>query len=192
MKNERQTESEFEGKIALYLKKHFEVNRQVKSECGKGRVDIVIKHSGGVYFGIEVKKHNSKRGDEIGQFVKQAMRYSEYRFEVEPNVFKKIPILICPPLSYEYFLLNEGEQDILGVTWHKDRHGKFNPHHTFNGFLGSLGIGELRKGPDNSYFISFSNKEIWSSRIVGEYKENKKVGKKIVGLNIKNYKNILK
>jgi len=154
-----ETEKEFVDKIELYLKKYFKVEREIWSDCRNGRIDVIATDKDGFKYGIECKRNDSKRGEEIGEFIKQAIRYKDYLFNG-----KKIPIFIAPPLSYKYFILNEYSEVINNEVWHKDRHKENHEHHTMNGLLGALGIGELRRC-DDFYIFSFSNKIIWSSKI---------------------------
>lgn len=149
---------------------------------------MVLKYQENVYFGIECKQPTSKKGEEIGRYIRQAMRYSNYEFEVEPGVFKKIPIFICPPLSYNYFLMNNQSFEYQnGVKLHRDRHGEFDSHHSMNGLLGSFGIGEVRKRyKKGEYFFSFSNKIIFSNG------PKHYLSKEIIGLHEKNYESLIK
>lgn len=168
-----QTEDEFVRGVVKFFAPHFRVTEQVWNSDHTGRIDIVLKYDFQTYFGVECKRHDSKRGEEMGEYIKQAIRYSKCKFEVEPKIFKRIPILICPPLSYEYFLLNEREIILKDhatfghkTKWHQDRHEEHNEHHSFNGFLGAFGIGELRKSHnryDKWCYISYANKPVWSS-----------------------------
>lgn len=165
-----QTEDEFVRGVVKFFQPHFRVTEQVWSSDGGGRIDIVLKHNDEIYFGVECKRHDEKKGEEMGEYIKQAIRYSVSEFEVEPKLFKRIPIFICPPLSYEYFLLNQYETTLPSqpnVRWHRDRHPEDCAHHSFNGFLGAFGIGELRKSKnryDKWCYISHSNKPVWSSQ----------------------------
>lgn len=179
-------EAEFVDKIVKYLQKYFTIEREVWSKCKTSRIDLVLKYSEGVYFGVECKQHSKKTGEEIGEHIKQSIRYSHLEFQVERGIFKKVPILIAPPISYEYFILNEERMIYKGSVWHKDRHTEFFEHHTGNGFIGAFGIGELRKG-NNHLFISFSNKIIWSNEIKNTYENSLFTGKKVFGLHPKNY-----
>ena len=190
-------EKQFVDRLIPFLSKHFDVQTEVYSKCGRGRIDLLIKAKGheNIYFGCECKIPDSKRGEEMGEYFKQAIRYTGYEFEVEFGVFKKIPIFICPPLSYKYFLLNEEAKEIDKKIWHLDRHSEFHEHHTMNGFMGAFNVGELRKGFDKEqyFFISFSNKPIWSSRIANIYDSNNQwVGKQMKGLHEKFYSELMK
>ena len=190
MKNNTDTEDDYVNKLVKHLGKNLKVEKEVWSDCGNGRVDLVVTTTEGYNFGIECKKNNSKRGEEMGEFVKQAIRYVGYKFKG-----KRIPIFISPPISYNYFLLNEFSQDIEGKMWHKDRHELHTNHHSFNGFLGCFGVGEIRKSKDSwgkeYFYFSTSNKIIWSS-------ENKKIWDypkyeiKMAGTHIKNYNLLIK
>lgn len=167
-----QTEDDFVRGIVRFFKPYFRITEQVWNSDHTGRIDLVLKCDNEIYFGVECKRHDEKTGEEMGEYIRQAIRYSLSKFEVEPNIFKRIPILICPPLSYEYFLLNEKEMIVKNeygrdTKWHRDRHKETDKHHSFNGFLGAFGIGELRKSK-NQYeqwcYISHSNRPVWSSQ----------------------------
>lgn len=183
------TEAEFVKQLIPSFSKHFKVTQEVWSKCGNGRIDLVLSLNDNIHFGLECKTPDSKRGEQIGEYVKQAIRYTNYEFKIN-GIYKKIPILICPPLSYKYFLLNDktiiGEETCFGHNkWHQDRHNEFASHHSMNGFLGSFSIGEVRKHEDGSYFFSVSNKTIFSSR--KKWKQDE-----VTGLHEKNYINLLK
>ena len=155
------TEKEFVDKLELVFNKYFTVNREVRSKSGKDRIDIIVITDNGEAFGIECKRPNKKKGAEMFKYVEQAIRYKDAEFPIKGE-YKRIPIFIAPPLSYNYFILNEETQVIDGIEWHKDRHNKDHDHHSMNGFLGGLGIGEVRvQGAD--FHFSFSNKFIWKS-----------------------------
>ena len=152
-------ENQFIEKLIPFLHKYFEVKREVKSKCGKGRIDLLLKARGhnDIYFGGECK--------------------------------------ICPPLSYKYFILNQEQQEIENKIWHLDRHSEYHEHHTMNGFIGAFNVGELRKGFDKEkyYFLSFSNKPVWSSKIANIYNSNNEwVGKQMKGIHEKFYIELMK
>jgi hypothetical protein len=129
-------------------------------------------------------------------YKRQAMNYSKLEFDVFKNgsTYKKIPIFICPALSYNYFILNEFEQslnvksnliqqrknDFSHLLHHQDRHSKYHKHHTFNGLLGGFNIGEVRRNFDRSFYFSLSNKIIFST-------EKDWQTQNIKGLHIENY-----
>jgi len=161
----KQEEKEFVDKLIKPLTNHFNIQQEVKSKCGKGRIDLVLqsKENDNIYFGVECKKPDKKRGEEMARFVKQAIRYTDYEFLTSKGIYRKIPVVLCPPLSYNYFILNEYEQHINGELWHKDRHNATHEHHSFNGLLGQFNVGEIRN-LDKYYIISFSNKIIFSTR----------------------------
>lgn len=161
-KNKFKTEQEFVDVVAYTFSKHFKVNLEVWSKCKNGRIDILLNYKDKYYFGVECKQPNSKRGEEIGEYVKQAIRYTKYEFEIEKGIFKRVPIFICPALSYHYFILNDLTVEIEGKKFHKDRHDENFSHHSFNGFLGVFGVGEVRKSR-NGYYFSVSNSTIWKS-----------------------------
>lgn len=170
------TEKEFSNKIVNRLLKHFTVSAEVWSECGKYRIDFIITHrKTGSNFGLEFKRFDRKRGEEIGEFILQAQRYSMIKFKT-PQGYGKVPVLICPPLSYNYLICRDGEpvisKDLLGndVEYYRDRHQKQHDHHTVNGILGAFGIGEVRSETRNSgQYLKFimSNRLLWSESKVG-------------------------
>jgi hypothetical protein len=181
----KQLEKEFVDKLEIIFSEHFIVKRECTSKCEKGRIDMILiyKNDKNIVFGIECKIPNKKRGEEIGRFVNQAILYTKMEFDIiykENPVFKKIPILIAPALSYNYFILKEktiiNKDEILEVTniwnvkdknneYHKDRHHKYDKHHTFNGFLGSFNIGEVRNQGSGNYIFSLSNFILFSCNI---------------------------
>lgn len=172
-----ETEQEFVNKLKITFSKQFTVKSEVWSKCKNGRIDLLLKLNDNVYFGIECKAPNEKRGEKIGEYIKQAYRYSEYEFEVEKGIYKKIAIFICPALSYNYLVMRNETIIHDGKEYHKDRHYEFNSHHTLNGILGSMCIGEVRKSWDKNYFFSMSNSTVYHSKY---------------GLNDKNYAKLLK
>lgn len=181
------TEEEFVKELIPTFSRHFKVTQEVWSKCKNGRIDLLLNLNDKYHFGVECKLPNQKRGEQIGKYVKQAIRYNSYEFYIGKGIYKQIPIFICPPLSYQYFLMNQREVILnnidnvycngsLFTKWHQDRHSEFCKHHSFNGFLGEFNVGEVRKHNDKNYFFSFSNNIIFSSKN---------------GINDKNYINLL-
>lgn len=163
-----QSEKEFVDKCCEYFSKTFSVQREVISQCGKGRIDILLSFNN-YYFGIECKIPDKKKGSDIFKYVHQAISYSNMKWPIN-NQYKHVPILICPALSYNYFILPEETIYISNKEYHKDRHKRFDSHHTFNGFIGGFNIGEVRKNK-YGYQFTLSNKVLFSySNYYGEQK----------------------
>jgi hypothetical protein len=179
-----ETEQEFVNKLITTFSKHFKVESEVWSKCKNGRIDLVLTLNDNIHFGIECKAPSEKRGEKIGEYIKQAIRYSNYEFYINGS-YKKIPILICPALSYNYLLMKEETIFNNGYDFHRDRHKEYDSHHTVNGILGSFGIGEVRKSHDKSYYFSVSNKTIFQS-------SKKWNSNNIIGLHEVNYNKLLK
>lgn len=159
-----QTEEEFKQKLIRIFSSDFNVSDEIWSKCGKKRIDLILNHKflDNIYFGIECKLPDKKRGDEIGKYIIQAIQYSRLEWNCN-NEFKKIPIFICPALSINYFILNQEEKIINKTVYYKDRHNKDDKHHSINGFLGAFNIGEVRSKDSKNYYFSFSNQIIYRS-----------------------------
>ena len=155
------TEKELVDKMVVHFKKYFEVQREVVSKCKKNRIDLLLTIDGKYHFAIECKIPDKKRGEEIGEYVLQANRYTKAEWEYRPGEFVKALIFIYPALSYNYFILNEESIFIDGIEYHKDRHHKLHDHNTVNSFICKIAdIGEVRKKP-LGYQFSFMNKPIF-------------------------------
>lgn len=180
IKNNELTEEQFVDRIVLEFKKYFIVKRECWSKCRTKRIDLILQIPETlIFFGIEAKRPDKKRGEKIAKYIIQASEYTKLEFDVLKNgsLFSKVPIFICPALSYNYFLLNEHEQEIdiksnlhssgqndrSHLLWHQDRHSRHHNHHTINGMLGGFGIGEVRRNLDKSFYLSLSNKVIFTT-----------------------------
>lgn len=163
------TEQKFKEKLISIFENHFIVKPERDSKCETRRIDIVLTHKilKEISFGIECKRPDRKKGVKIGEYVKQAFNYSQLEWDCLGN-FKKIPILICPPLSFKYFLMNEKETIIENNKWYQDRHDENDEHHTFNGFLSVFNIGEVRKKHGNYYFV-YANQILFDSSNYVQY-----------------------
>ena len=128
-------EAELEDKLEKFLSKWFNVERQVWSESGNSRIDIVAVHKSDIKkeypFGIEVKDTKKKRGLDIALWFLQSIRYTKENF----LGYGKCIILICPPISGHYFV--EGS--------YVNNHNGCHPHKNVSTFLGHFGIGEVQK-----------------------------------------------
>lgn len=134
-------EDRVQARIAAGLiREGFDVAREVTSQCGRSRIDIVAR-KGDFCAGIEIKLSGQKRGKDLGAWLKQAMRYSGARFVVpqwsdDPVEMK---IYVFPQLSGLY--LDEGElmHEHSVLAW-----GSASAQHNVSTMLGSLGLGELQ------------------------------------------------
>ena len=187
-------EKDLSERLYNFLIKYFNVDTEVWSTNRKYRIDYVIEdtQTPGAYFGIEVKKIDHKRGNDLGEHILQAYNYSQSEF----GNYGKIPIFVVPPLSYDYIICpdHDNMKVIEGFEYFKDRHDKNHDHHTINGFLGALNLGEMRTQMRTIYpdkmerqfvRIVFSNQEIWSNIPICGTKEHK-------GLNRHNYEKLIK
>lgn len=173
-----QKEKEFSGKVVNILYSWFNFKSEIWSKSKKYRIDYILtcKDNEDINFGIEFKQLNHKKGEEIGSHLLQSFRYTMEEWEVKEGVFKQIPILLCPPISYTYLICPKEESKIIfDSTYYKlprehfhDRHEKNHEHHTVNGMIGVFHLGEIRtfetKHGKKIRFM-FSNKTIWSSEL---------------------------
>ena len=177
-------EDELVNKIVRYFGTWFTIDPEEKSDCKKGRVDryLTCKKTGAV-FGVECKRPDNKRGEISGSIIIQCMKYSLMNFRG-----KRIPIFLIPAFSkLQYVTPKEKISHADGNHYYIDKHNpEDHTHHTFNGFLGSLNVGEIRRmTPSNFpayYIFSFSNKVIFSTKDYGEG---------AVGLHEKNYEQLI-
>ena len=191
------SEKEISELLQQHLSLYFYVNTEIWSKCGKYRIDLIIKDKNSeAIFGIEIKKIDYKRGHDIGEHIKQAINYSNSEFIIYDK-FIKIPVFVAPPISYTLLMCPEPEtmKIIDGKEYFHDRHEKTHEHHTVNGMVGALGIGEIRTYIDiytkKQYMnFMFSNKIIWSSRGNWNYELQRHVG--IRGLHRINYDFLIK
>lgn len=152
-----ETEKDFVKRIKAIFENHFNLFDEITSVCNKKRIDLVLQHKkyNHVFFGIECKRFDRKTGNEIGKIVKQASDYASRQFKVCSKIIS-MPILLCPSLSVNYFVLPTEKILYKNKLYYKDRHDPTDKHHTMNGFLGAFGVGEVRSLNDNYYF-SFNN-----------------------------------
>jgi len=144
------------------MMEYFHIDEEVTSDCGEGRIDLIMVHKSDIDFkypfGIEIKKIGNKKGCEIGRWFKQIIRYQEYTF----GSHGKIIPFVFPQMSFFYF--EEGDfvskHDVF-------RHDYLGCHHNFSTFLGANGIGELQvydyRG-EKYYRLVYSSKKLWDSR----------------------------
>ncbi len=174
------TEPELSKRTIKVLSKNFIVLTERVSKCGAGRIDLVlICKKSDAKFGIELKSTERKKGETVGEIVKQCIRYAKYEFMVEDGLvknnsrFERLPIFLCPALSNNILAWVDSRVEINGVEHIVDRHDTSNKHHGINGMLGSFGVGELRtfkwnynktKRVTQYYSLIMSNSVIWTSK----------------------------
>ena len=150
------TEFELRDKISLYLDRYFYTEPEVRSICRTGRVDICITHRKDIVkaypIGIEVKRFDDKRGKDVGDWLKQAQRYSGLTWPLG-----KMLIIVAPQISGLVF--DEGK-----LTSHNHVvNGHPHPHHNVSTFLGQFGVGEFQRYIWHDYHL---NKDVKLARIV--------------------------
>jgi hypothetical protein len=168
-------EEKYRKKIDLHFQKFFEIEREVKSFCGNGIIDYILKdkHSDAL-FGVEVKKESIKRGTNFGNYAKQASRYTTYEWNHKFDGSKKLLIFITPAISSKFIELVYDDYGILDVkkinnsNYYRPRHDIDFKHHNLNGFLSeTLNIGEIKtinKGQKSEFFaFIYKSKIIWRS-----------------------------
>ena len=185
------TEEDFIKKVIPRLEMDFILLQEVWDTTGTCRIDRVLqlKKDRSVYFGIEFKKIEEKRGEQLGEHIKQGNRYSTKNFLLPNGNDKRMPIFLCPPISYISLICPSGEPVISnGLEHYQDRHDKSHQHHTVNGMLGVFNVGELRtttyKEKKYLWFL-FSNQIIWDGRPQWNSSE-------VRGLHKDNYEKLLK
>lgn len=177
------SEDDLVNSLVHYLNNWFICRKEIWSDCGKGRIDVVAEcRQTKAKFGIECKLNNKKRGEEIGEHIRQAIRYSQMKFDGI-----QLPIFIAPQISSSYLAIVDERTTIKEIEWIKDRHQPHHEHHTANGLLGDFNVGELRtiKSKDPYRAFMFSNKVIYNMKPLWSDKT------KIAGLHEQNYKQLL-
>ena len=184
-------EKKLQHKLADWLSEWFDVRTEVYSDKKK-RIDIIATcKTTGLSYGIEIKTLDSKRGEEVGRWIKQAHEYSTMLWP-KPNgngevTYGPLPIFIYPRISYTILYRPETEKRLVvkGEEYYADRHTRTSEHHTVTGMLGVFNVGELRyiNSREDVGFM-FSNKVIWTN------KKDYKTGKAI-GTNVDNYNYII-
>src|SRR5574343_356831 len=171
-RSDGEREDVFKEKTVRLLTPYFTFKQEVWSVDGNSRIDLVIinKENQSMIFGLEAKRYDSKRSNQIGEWLLQSIRYSLSEFDINGKIIK-IPVVLAPPLSYHYIGIKDEKVIINEKEYFKDRHNQKSNHHTFNGIIGVFGLGELMRIIDTcagykiDYFtISFSNHEVWNNR----------------------------
>ena len=174
------SEKELTEKTAEVLSKFFDVAiDKIYCDCRKCRFDMVLTcKKTQAKFIIEMKKNERKRGNPLAEHIDQAMRYRLHKIDG-----KCYPVLVAPGYSYKSIRAVKSlhpDDKRYSIDIHTDEHH----HHTFNGFLGHFGVGEIRRRrfkPTDYYMFIFNNYELYSCN-------SNKYGS--TGLHEKNYINI--
>lgn len=157
------TEKELQHNTASYFSKWFDVEREIKSDCLKRRIDILMFHKSDkeniLPIGIEIKIVDTKKGSELADWCLQAQHYSTLSFrQFKPTIF------ILPQITGNY--LDEG----LLINKHNiESPGIKGVHNNVNSFLyKAFNFGEVQKYKFNNIYYSrlvINTKQIWDSRI---------------------------
>jgi hypothetical protein len=159
-------EEHYRAKIDKYLERYFNIEREVKSVCGKYRIDYILQcRTSKCLLGLEVKSENRMRGNDTGKYMKQASNYSHCEWY---SKFGKVKVLIfiTPALSNSYINITRMEY-LNGKEIYYSQHERNHEHSNVNGWIGEWGnIGELRSF--NAYYGKYfafilKNKVIWKS-----------------------------
>lgn len=158
----RTDEKELQDKIALFLAAYFNVEKEVWSMDRKCRIDIAMVHKSDTErlypIGIEIKTDDKKTGSSLGQWLKQANRYTLKSF----INYGKLLVITYPQISGK--CLAEG---MLMHPHNVFESGDLACQHNVNTFLGQFNIGELQKyqHQDKTYLrIVFNSRMIWDHR----------------------------
>lgn len=151
------TEAELSAKFNSFFSQYFYVTPEVWDDSGKFRIDYILRDRKSLaVFGIECKTPGNKRGENVGNIVLQAMRYSMCKWNGV-----RVPIFIVPEISHNIFTTFDTRdfetKVIQGRKYYREKHELFCSHHTFNGFLGSMNVGEVRREGGTNYCFSHSN-----------------------------------
>lgn len=158
------TEFDFQQKMIKYFEKYFNIYPEVWDVNMTKRIDLVLIHKSDkdkkFPFGIELKKHEKKRGKDVANWLKQASNYNDLDFKT----FGKLLILVAPQISINY--LREG----IEMTNHENK--EFEQHNNVNTFLAQFGIGEVMKITRHNNLKNIFEKSlcfVFNSKILYEY-----------------------
>lgn len=164
-------EAEVKRMICKRLSRFFYIFKEVVSvdvgENGKyrGRIDVILQHKrhNSAVFGIEFKGNHKKTGSSLSDWLEQMKRYANYTWKGFEE-HKKIPILSCPSVSFNYLSASKS------IFTHHLSHN----HTNINSLIAKLfGCGEVRHKNtriDNyrRLFFSFNNTTIWTDPFTRE------------------------
>jgi len=161
-------EEEYRNKIDAHLQRYFNIDREIKSICGKYRIDYILECKlSKKLFGLEVKSENRMRGNDFGKYLNQARNYSNCEWH---SRFGKVKVLIFITPAISNSFINIVKMDFLnGNEIYYSQHQRNHEHSNVNGLIGQIcNIGEIRSFTNyrGKYFaFIYRNKIIWSSTI---------------------------
>lgn len=161
-----ESESDLVKKMVNHLENYFIVRREVELDI-HNRIDLLLqyKKDNDIYFGIEVKRRNQKKGGNYRALIEQANRYSKVEFK---NGY--LPIMIYPPISADFIQIEKSITRTANEIERKIYYARHSPdsglgyHHNLNSILGLFNLGEYRiLKRDNGYreMFIFENNAIW-------------------------------
>jgi len=155
------TEKELQDRMAIYLSRFFNVEKEVCSTDYKKRIDMVMIHKSDTLslfpVGIEIKTDDKKTGSNLGKWLNQAIEYTKKEF----IGYGKIHVITYPQIAGQ--CLEEGK---LMHPHNVYEYGDFACQHNVNSFLAQFEIGELQKfqfNDKNHVRIVFNSRLLWSS-----------------------------
>lgn len=179
------SEEEYRSKIDPFLESYFYIDREVWS-TEKRRIDYILKcKESGALFGLEVKSDLFKRGQTLGEFVKQAHEYSTMHWRSKfTNTATKVIVFIAPAISNSVKQVDPCSRVILKPSWYRGEanynltgeyyqvtHKAEDKHSNVHSMLSTLGgFGEVRKFEGKIHFM-FNNKVIWKNNKINRLHE---------------------
>lgn len=158
----RTDEKELQEKIASFLAKYFDVEKEVWSIDYKNRIDITMFHKSDILhfypIGIEIKTDDKKSGSTLGSWLKQCIGYTQKEFKN----YGELMIITYPQIAEK--CLSEGQ---LMSKHNVFESGILAHQNNVNTFLAQFGIGELQRyrHEGKEYVrIVFNAKMIWDQR----------------------------
>lgn len=161
------------------LSRLFDMEREVRSECGHYRIDLVLqsRRDPDFLFGVEFKHGLDKNGAKFKRDVEQVVKYCSTafctKFSKKPAI---LPVFLCPGLSSQFFQVPSMEHDTKyhdGQLYYPVKHPVHHEHHNLSPVCAVLGFGELRRiTPDCGipgrepkrlqWAFIFNNMRVWS------------------------------
>jgi len=177
---EKLSEKEYsDTRVKPYLEKFFNIDTEVRSECGHGIIDLVLecKQSFKLY-GIELKLNRKKRGWGMGKELKQCEKYTQMAFKSKFSKYAvNLPVFLLPGISEQFVQIDKELDDLWEIRvkgqrklYYRGYHDYLHPHHNLNSIISTaFNIGEAKK-IDGTFWrrpimaLMFNNKIIWDEK----------------------------